>query len=150
MSGPCGGLLKLAFAEFSWTKLFDDILNDMENNCSKGDKQRVYLTFYHLVWTPKRQKTVLTGQMAKDCKTLMEARYKEWGWGLIELYIQQDHVHLFVETFLTVLVSEVVKQCKGVTSHELRENYPFLKKLPSLWTRSYFSATAGNASAETI
>jgi putative transposase len=56
-------------------------------------------------------------------------------------------VHLFVETFPT---SEVVKQCKGVTSHELPEKYPILKRLPSLWTRSYFAATAGNVSAETI
>jgi len=43
-----------------------------------------------------------------------------------------------------------VKQCKGVTSHDLREKYPILKKLPSLWTRSYFAATAGDVSAVTI
>lgn len=69
---------------------------------------------------------------------------------MIELAIQPDPVHLFVETFPTTPASEVVKPCKGVTSHELREKYPFLKKLPSLRTRSYFAATAGNVSAETI
>ena len=63
--------------------------------------------------------------------------------------MQSDPVHLFVEVFPTVPASEVVKQCKGVTSHELREKSPFLKKLPSLWTRSYFAAIAGNVSAET-
>jgi DNA polymerase III alpha subunit len=46
--------------------------------------------------------------------------------------------------------SDVVKDCKGVTSHELRIKYPFLHRMPSLWTRSYFAATAGNVSAETI
>jgi putative transposase len=51
---------------------------------------------------------------------------------------------------VSIPASEIVKQCKGITSHELREKYSFLKKLPSLWTRSYFAATAGNASAETI
>lgn len=75
---------------------------------------------------------------------------QRYGWRVIELAIQPDHVHLFVETFPTVPASEVVKQCKGVTSHELRKKYPVLKKLPSLWTRSYFAATAGNVSAETI
>jgi len=33
----------------------------------------------------------------------------------------------------------------------LRKKYAsILNKLPSLWTRSYFVATAGNVSAETI
>ena len=41
-------------------------------------------------------------------------------------------------------------EVKGVTSHELREKYPQLRKLPSLWTRSYFASTAGNVSQETI
>lgn len=98
----------------------------------------------------ERRKPVLTGNIAKDCKALIEAKCKEYGWRVIELAIQPDHVHLFVETFPTVPASEVVKQCKGVTSHELRKKYPVLKKLPSLWTRSYFAATAGNVSAETI
>jgi putative transposase len=105
---------------------------------------------HHLVWTPKRRKPVLTGLVAKECKTWIENKCKEYGWRGIELAIQPDHVHLFVETFPTTPASEVVKQCKGVTSHELREKYPFLKKLPSLWTRSYFAATAGNVSAATI
>lgn len=122
----------------------------MENNSYKRDEHRVYLIIYHLVWTPKRRKPVLTGNVAKDCKTLIETKCKEYGWHIIELAIQPDHVHLFVETFPTIPASEIVKQCKGVTSHELREKYPFLKKLPSLWTRSYFAATAGNVSAETI
>jgi putative transposase len=31
-----------------------------------------------------------------------------------------------------------------------RSKLAALRKLPSLWTRSYFAATAGNVSAETI
>ncbi|MGN8739976.1 transposase, partial [Bilifractor sp. HCP3S3_D3] len=32
----------------------------------------------------------------------------------------------------------------------LREEFPQLAKMPSLWTRSYFVSTAGNVSSETI
>jgi putative transposase len=39
---------------------------------------------------------------------------------------------------------------KGVTSKCLREKFPHLMHLPSLWTRSYFLSTAGNVSSETI
>jgi len=68
---------------------------------------------------------------------------------MIELVLQPDPVHLFVETFPTIPACDVVKQGKGVTSHEVREKDPFLKKRPSFWTRSYFPATAGHVSAET-
>jgi putative transposase len=32
----------------------------------------------------------------------------------------------------------------------LRDEFPQLKRLPSLWTRSFFLSTAGNVSQETI
>lgn len=39
---------------------------------------------------------------------------------------------------------------KGYTARVLRQEFPDLLKLPSLWTRSYFCATAGKVSSETI
>jgi putative transposase len=38
------------------------------------DEHRIHLIVYHLVWTPKRRKAVLTGLIAKDCKALIEAK----------------------------------------------------------------------------
>lgn len=115
------------------------------------DEHRVHLIVYHLVWTPKRRKAILVGQVALDCKTLIEQKCAERAWTILELAIQPDHVHLYVQVFPADSATEVVKECKGITSHELRAKYPDLKsKLPSLWTRSYFAATAGNVSSETI
>jgi REP element-mobilizing transposase RayT len=56
-----------------------------------------------------------------------------------------DPVHGLVAVFPSVPACEVVKQCQEVTSQELREKYPFLKKLSSGWTGAYFAVTAGNA-----
>lgn len=114
------------------------------------DEHRMHLIVYHLVWTPKRRKAVLVGEVAADCRRLIESKCAERGWAILELAIQPDHIHLFVQVWPTDAAALVVKECKGVTSHELRKKYPQLRKLPSLWTRSYFAATAGNISAETI
>ena len=114
------------------------------------DEHRVHLIIYHLVWTPKRRKPVLVNTIAADCRKLIEAKCTEKGWEIIELAIQPDHVHLFVRVWPSVSAADVVKECKGVTSHDLREKYPALRRLPSLWTRSYFAATAGNVSNETV
>lgn len=114
------------------------------------DEHRIHLIVYHLIWTAKRRKPVLLGNIAKDCQQLIEDKCTEQGWSILELAIQSDHVHLFVQVWPTVSAADVVKSCKGVTSRELRKKYPQLKKLPSMWTRSYFAATAGNVSSEVI
>jgi len=124
--------------------------NTNMNHEYQRDEHRVHLIIYHLIWTPKRRKPVLTGGIAADCESLIRRKCEEKGWTVLELSIQPDHVHLFVRVFPTVAAAEVVKECKGLTSHELRRAHPSLKRLPSMWTRSYFASTAGNVSAETI
>lgn len=114
------------------------------------DEHRVHLIVYHLVWTPKRRKPVLVGAIQKDCEQLIRERCHERGWEVIQLAVQPDHVHLFLRAFPATSAAEIVKQCKGVTSFHLRRSYQELKKLPSMWTRSYFAATAGNVSQEAI
>jgi len=116
----------------------------------RRDETRVYLVVYHLVWTPKRRKAILIGALATDCDRLIREKCAARGWEVLELSVRPDHLHLFVSVFPTVAPSEVVKECKGVTSRELRRKYPELLRLPSMWTRSYFAATAGNVSQETI
>jgi putative transposase len=69
---------------------------------------------------------------------------------VIELAIQPDHVHLFIRSNPRTLPTDIARLIKGRSAHGLREEYPFLKRLPSLWTRSTFYSTAGNVSSETI
>ena len=121
----------------------------MEND-DQRDEHRVHLIVYHLVWTPKRRKPVLVGEIAADCKALIEKICTEKGWAILELAVQPDHIHLLVRAWPITPAAEIVKACKGLSSHELRKKYPILKRLPSLWTRSYFAATAGNVSSEVI
>jgi putative transposase len=114
------------------------------------DEHRVHLLLFHLVWTPKRRKPVLVGEVAKDCRRIIEAKCEEKGWILKELAIQPDHLHLFIQVWPDDSVSNVVKELKGITAFELRKKHVQLLKLPSMWTRNYFAATVGKVSAETI
>jgi REP-associated tyrosine transposase len=115
------------------------------------DEHRVHLLIYHLVWCPKRRKPILTGQLKDRLIQLVEQKCAEKGWDIIEFAVQPDHVHLFVRVWPSDSVAEIVKELKGFTSFSLRQEFkPIVSKLPSLWTRSYFAATAGNVSAETI
>jgi putative transposase len=44
----------------------------------------------------------------------------------------------------------LMAKIKGYTSRRLRQEFPHLRRLRSLWTRSYFVSTAGNVSSETV
>ena len=47
--------------------------------------------------------------------------------------------------------SYLANQFKGMTSRVLREEFPALRKrLPTLWSWSYFASTVGNASLAAI
>jgi putative transposase len=89
-------------------------------------------------------------QIAQRCQALIEEQCQEKGWHILTLAIQPDHLHLLVRCFPSNSASDVVKECKGITSFTLRKEFPALLKLPSLWTRSYFASTAGTISQETI
>jgi putative transposase len=65
---------------------------------------------------------------------------------LIELEVMPDHVHLLVDVDPQYGIHRLIKEIKGVSSRELRQNFAFLKRrLPTLWTNSYFVATVGGA-----
>ncbi len=115
------------------------------------DEHRVHLVVYHLIWCPKRRKSILTGTIKDRLIELVQQKCAEKGWDIRELAVQPDHVHVFVRVWPTDSAADVIKEIKGVTSFHLRKEFaPILSKLPSLWTRSYFASTSGNVSAETI
>lgn len=114
------------------------------------DEHRMHRIVYHLIWCPKRRRPVLVGALAERCRELIEKKCAERGWTILALAIQPDHLHLFVRAWPRDSAAEVGKECQGVTSFYLRQEFAGLRKLPSLWTRSYFAATAGNVRQEII
>jgi len=71
-------------------------------------------------------------------------------WKILALEVMPDHVHLFISAPPTVSPHKVANAVKGRSSNLLRREFPEPLKLPSLWTHSCFSSTAGNVSSETI
>jgi putative transposase len=116
----------------------------------RHDRHSVHLVVFHLVWCPKRRKPPLVGEVAGRLKQIIAEVATENGWDILELSINPDHVHLFVRGDPITSAAKMVRSFKGRSSRLLRQEFPQLLKLPSLWTRSYFASTAGNVSQETI
>ena len=116
----------------------------------RRDDHRVQLLISHLIWCPRRRKPVLVGPVATRCREVLERTCAQRGGDMLALAIQPDHIHLFARVWPSDSATEVVKECKGITTFHLRKEFPHLLKLPSTWTRSYFASTAGTVSQETI
>ena len=122
----------------------------MKRDELKRANHAVYQVNYHFVWIPARRKKVLICDVAKRLRELCEEVALEQEWTILNLAIQPDHVHLFVEATPKEAPNEIVRAFKGRSSRILRQEFPHLLRLPSLWTHSYFCGTAGNVSAAVI
>jgi len=113
-------------------------------------RHAVYLCNYHFVWIPKRRKPVLVGKIKERLKQIIEEVCNENDWEILALEIMPDHVHLFLSAPPYFSPHTILRKIKGRSARILRQGFPELLKLPSMWTRSYFVSTAGNVSSETI
>ena len=110
----------------------------------------VHLIVYHVIWCPKRRRKVLVGPVRTRLEQIVGEVAAEHDWTVIELVIRPDHVHLFIRANPYTLPSDIPRLIKGRSSHLLREEFPHLLKLPSLWTRTCFISTAGTVSQQII
>lgn len=111
----------------------------------------VFSLKHHLVWCPKYRRSVLRHPIDARLKALFAEIAAEPGMTLHAVEVMPDHVHLFVESDPTLCVAEIVNRFKGRTSRVLRQEFSSRRsRLPTRWRRSYFAATVGAVSENTI
>jgi len=117
----------------------------------KSNNNVVYSSKYHVVGCPKYRRKVREGQMAKRCEQILRQTAKKYRAEVIALDIMPDHVHRLVEIDPQLGIHRLVKNLKGVSSHQLRKEFASLvSRLPTLWTNSYFVSTVGRAPRSVI
>ena len=117
----------------------------------RSNNNVVYRCAYHVVWCPKYRRPVIEGAVDARLKQIIRDVCAERECNIIELETMPDHVHLLVECDPQYGIHRLVKQVKGRSSRLLREEFPSLKRrLPTLWTNSYFVATVGGAPLEIV
>ena len=117
----------------------------------RSNNNVVYRCTYHVVWCPKYRRPVIEEAVDARLKQIIRDVCAERECNIIELETMPDHVHLLVECDPQYGIHRLVKQIKGRSSRLLREEFPSLKRrLPTLWTNSYFVATVGGAPLEIV
>ncbi len=105
---------------------------------------------YHFVFLPRYRRKVLVGTVAERLRELLEEACAEVECKIVALEIMPDHVHLFVSALPQWSPSAIMGQVKGKTSRILRQEFPALARMTSLWTRSFYVGSTGAVSTETV
>jgi putative transposase len=93
----------------------------------------------------------LNGKIADRLKELLDTKTKELHVEILESEIMPDHVHLLLDANPTDAIGTIVGRLKGYTSKYLRAEFPELKRrLPTLWTNSYFVSTVGGVTLSVL
>ena len=102
---------------------------------------------YHLVWTPKYRGKILGAEKVKsELRRIFETICKWKHWEIIELNIQEDHIHFCILATPRDSVSYVMQILKGKSSAWLKKKIKVkhgLYEKQSLWARGYFVSTIG-------
>ena len=102
---------------------------------------------YHNVWVPKYRHRVLTGEVGQEVKNCIQVFSGQLGCEVVELNIQQDHIHLISNVPPKVSISKFMGTLKGRTAIRVFSKFPYLKQKPywgnHFWAPGYCVDTVG-------
>jgi putative transposase len=116
----------------------------------KSNRNTVFSAKYHIVFIPKYRLKVLVRGVDVRFKQIVEETAERLRFNVLEMEVMPDHVHLLLEVDPSIAITSIVGQIKGLSSRILRQEFPALRSLPSLWTNSCFVSTVGGAPLEVI
>ncbi|HUX74642.1 MAG TPA: IS200/IS605 family transposase [Steroidobacteraceae bacterium] len=103
---------------------------------------------YHFVWGPMRSKPCLTGEIAERLAALIEERASDVTFEPVAVLILPDRVYLAAAAPPTLAPHRIICQVKAHTSRILRDEFPELTRIPTLWTRAYLVVAGEGVTAD--
>ncbi|HEU64295.1 MAG: hypothetical protein KR126chlam4_00881 [Candidatus Anoxychlamydiales bacterium] len=126
----------------------------MKKQNLKHKRTCVYNVNYHIVFSTKYRKKVLSEKVETCLKNLVYQIAKDKGFYVETIEVgEKDHVHIFVSADPNFSISYIVKMLKGITARKLLIFFPLLTKVlwkGHLWNPSYYVETIGSISEENI
>lgn len=115
------------------------------------DEKKAHLILFRLVWTTRRLKPLLAGQVGAACRNAVETICNEYGWQPIEIEVKEIHINLLIRVWPTDSALGVLKRIRRVTKERLLAAYPKLTAgLPGLWSSNYLVSTDPDPEAAVV
>ena len=110
----------------------------------------------HLIFVTKYRKRIFQStKYTDDVKQFLYDAARKYGYVILQMETDNDHVHILLEYSPTVSVSDIVRQLKQYSTYQMwKYHAPYLSKLywkhRILWSGEYFSCSIGQVSQAII
>ena len=109
---------------------------------------------YHIVRITKYRRAVLNDEIKVRLENIIRWICKREYVNVISIWMEEDHVHLYISRPISLPIPMLVQKLKWNTSRILRRDYKeYLKGFywkPHLWARGYFVCTVWEINSEII
>ena len=109
---------------------------------------------YHIVWITKYRRKCLSEEMQERLKEILEELCREMYIYILKMWMEEDHVHMYVNIPVSQPIPYVLKRLKWISSKRIREEYA--KELREyywdavLWAVGYFICTVWEITDELV
>lgn len=110
----------------------------------------------HLIFVTKYRKKIFSfGRRSDDVKQFLYDASKKYGYEIIQMETDKDHVHILLEYSPRVSVSDIVRLLKQYSTYQMwiyHREYLFRQywKHRVLWSDGYFACSIGQVSQDII
>ena len=105
-----------------------------------------YRCEYHFVWVPKYRYKILVDDVKEELREILTQLCEWLDIKIIEGFICDNHVHMYLSVPPKHAPSYVMKILKGRSSELLRKRHPRFRKRMlkwNMWARGFFVSTVG-------
>ena len=115
----------------------------------------IYKLTYHLIFVTKYRRPVITDRMGDRMKEYLPHLMRKYGGELISAETDRDHIHILVSLPPSKNLGYVIRSMKSMLSKEMHAKFAedvkkYLYGDCPFWSPSYFAATTGSVSLETV
>ena len=106
-----------------------------------------------MVFVIKYRKKVITEEIEESIKNICIKISERYEIKFLEVGLDEDHIHLLIQSIPKLSVSIIVNKIKGILAKELFVLHPEIKKYlwgGSLWTDGYYVNTVGQYSNKEV
>ncbi len=106
-----------------------------------------YDTAYHLVWSPKYRKQILTGAVGQRVEEMLTEIADSYGITIDEMEVSPEHVHIFCSFPPRYSIAQVVTRFKSLSARAVFREFPQVKRQlwgGEFWEDGYFARTVGD------
>ena len=111
---------------------------------------------YHLVWITRWRNDAIGWEFQKDLEKMLRELCEKMYVNVISIWMEEDHVHMYISIPPSKGIPYVVNRLKWVTSRELMKKHrEYLRKWywseeATLRARGYFICTVGEVTSEVV